>query len=96
MLVEKLKSSDFDLSLATDGTFTALQTILAERRTYKGTWTKTGTSFVLHQTHDNGKELEDEMTGTLVDGKLDLTHESDDGTMKFVLYHEASPAAPAR
>jgi hypothetical protein len=96
MLIEKLKSCDFDLRLAADGTFTAAQTVLAERRTYKGTWTKSGTSFVLNQTHDNGRELEDRMAGTLIDGKLDLNHESDGGTMNFVLYHENAAAAPPR
>jgi hypothetical protein len=96
MLVEKLKECDFDLQLAADGTFTAVQTVLTERRTYKGTWTKTGSSFVLAQTHDNDRELEDRMTGTLINGKLDLNHESDDGTMNFLLYHQNAAAAPPR
>jgi hypothetical protein len=75
MLVGKLESSRFVLDIHDDGTFDATQTILGQRRAYKGTWDLTGGTLTLDQTHEDGKEVKDRLAGPFSSGELTLIEE---------------------
>jgi hypothetical protein len=96
VITSQLRSTKFDLELREDGRFTAGRHVLTNKRQYSGTWKLSGTTFRLDQTHENGLPAADFMTGTLVDGTLQLEHKRDDGTLHMVLRHESLAATPPR
>lgn len=96
IIVEQLKNSKFDLTLNNDGSFDCEQMIANDHHEYTGTWTLDGTKIRLHQTHDNGREIEDVMSGQLVDGKMQVSLSEKSDWIKLVLYHQSAAAAPPR
>lgn len=94
--IAALEGATMDVDLATDGTFTFSQKIAGDKHVYTGTWTETGSAVTLNQTHDNGEEIEDEMSGTLDGDALRMTYTSEGHTLKFLLRRKGAAAAPGR
>ena len=97
-LVNQLKSARFSLDLDEDGTFQAEQSIADESHSYSGSWSLIGSEFKLDQTHEDGEEVFDTMTGTFDQGQLSLVDEDEGVEVTIILRHArlASAASPGR
>ena len=95
LMVAKLQTAVFTVDLAEDGKFKADQRMMGEHHAYIGTWRQEGSSIRLDQTHDNGVEVEDELTGTFAGDTMSLVHKEDGLEVEMVL-RRGSAAAPPR
>ena len=93
-LVNQMQSSKFSLDLHEDGTFEAEQKMGNQSHAYSGSWTLIGSQIRLDQTHEDGSEVVDTMSGTLEHGQLTLI-EQDEGTELTIILRRANPAAAA-
>ena len=90
----RLQLLRMDVDLRVDHTFECRMGLMGERRTYTGSWQQSGQSIRLEQTHEDGEDVEDLLTGTLRDGVLDLVHEENGLPMPYVLRRHAAAPAP--
>ncbi len=94
--VSQLRKAKFDLDLNDDGSFSFAQAVNGEKKVYTGTWEVVGTAINLHQTHEDGNEVADAMTGTVGDDRLEMAYEEAGVEMNFTMLRKGQPAAPPR
>lgn len=83
-----LRSTVFDLTLKEDNTFVAQQKLGPQQSEFTGTLTLEGQRLHLQQTHENGRPVEDSMTGTLIGTQIRVTDEDQGKRIELVLNRE--------
>ena len=82
------------LELKGDGTFVNIMEVSGRKHEFTGEWTQKGSRIELLQTHANGKEKEDSMTGTLDGDSLLLLHEEKGVTFPYPMRRRSAHASP--
>ena len=86
--MQTLESTVFNLTLKDDNTFVARQKLGPQQAEFTGTWTLDGQRFHLQQTHENGRPVEDSMSGTLIGTQIRVTDEDQGKRVELVLNKE--------
>ncbi len=90
-----LRQIEMEFDLRDGGEFHCTQKAPGENHVYTGRWYLNGRQIRIVQTHEDGKEVPDSMSGTYENGVLNLQHEEEGMQMTYVLHKaEATPAAP--
>ena len=90
----QLRQVRMDLDIENDRTFECRMEALGQNNTYTGNWTQVGSHFRLEQTHENGNQSLDVMTGTYRNGVLRLLHNEPGIEMPYVLRKRTRAASP--
>ena len=82
------------LELKGDGTFVNFMEMSGRKHKFTGEWTQKGNRIELRQTHSDGREKEDAMSGTLDGDNLFLVHEEEGLSFPYPMRRRRAHASP--